>query len=391
MTIEYIVTKQFAKNDEIYNVGDLVEMTEMDAKSFVDAGKLEVHVEEKTVNLEVDTKGITAAIEAGFARFVPQAPADANETKYGFGEFLQGIAKKTINITTGNQGGNQTESLLRPDVDVDLIRESGIASKLNTVSLSGLNNVYKFNVVSSIGTAPAVFAESATITASQPLITNFSVSLAKVAYRYDATDEALEDTGALTAEIQGALVEEFNKFIEQGAVVGNAAFTGVVGDTNTVEIAKESGQTDSTIVAENVDKMFASAKNVNRAVWTMSRSAYSAVQGLEDTAGNRLFQGPNGIGAAPFGTLKGLPIMISDYCNVVGQAGDILLADWSKYRLVSKSGLKALMSSHVSFLEDEHVFKFTYRMGGLPFGIKQTATDGTEIGDMIQLADRGSF
>lgn len=389
MTVEYIVTKQFARNDDIFNVGDIVELSAADAKSLVEAGKLALHVEEKAVNVEIDTKGITAAIEAGFAKFAPKAPE--TEKKLGFGEFLQGIAKKTINITTGAQGANQTESMLRPDVDVDLIRESGIASMVNVVSLSGLNNVYKFNVVSSIGNAPAIFAESATITASQPLITNFSVALAKCAYRYDATDEALEDTGALTAEVSGALVEEFAKFIEQGILVGNAAFTGIVGDTNTVEIAKEAGQTDSTIVAENVDKMFSSAKNVNRSVWVMSRSAYSAVQGLEDSAGNRIFQGPNGIGAAPFGTLKGLPIMISDYCKVVGQSGDIVLADFSKYRLVAKNGLKALMSSHVSFLTDEHVFKFTYRLGGLPFGIKLTAADGTQIGDFVVLQDRGSF
>lgn len=390
MEVKYTVKSRFAIDSEIYNVGDVVQMKAEDAQEYTKKGMLEEYKEDHKVTVEVDQKGITQAIEAGFAKFAPKQTQEP-EKKLGFGEFLQGIAKKTINITTGNQGGNQTESLLDPNVDVDLIRESGVAAKANLVSLTGQNNQYKFNVVSSIGTAPAIFAESATITASQPVITNFSVSLSKCAYRYDATDEALEDTGALATEVSGALVEEFNKFIEQGMIVGNTAFTGVAGDTNTVTVAKESGQTDGTIVSENIDKMFSSVKNASRSVWVMSRSAYTAIQGLEDSAGHRIFQGPNGIGDAPFGTLKGLPIMVSDYCRVIGNNGDILLGDWSKYKLVTKGGLKALMSSHVSFLEDEHVFKFTYRIGGLPFGIKQTAADGTEISDFVELADRGSF
>jgi hypothetical protein len=47
-------------------------------------------------------------------------------------------------------------------------------------------------------------------------------------------------------------------------------------------------------------------------------------------------------------------------------------------------------SEHVSFNEDEVVFRFRYRAGGLPFGILLTATDGTSIGDFVELASRGS-
>jgi HK97 family phage major capsid protein len=397
---KFLVKKQFALDSDIYNKGDVLEMGEVDAKSFLENGSIEAYVEKQDVKIEVDTKGISAAIEAGFSKFAPQEVQEEKKSM-NMGEFLQGISKKeidagplvrkTINITTAAQGGNQTESYLSPSVDADLLRESGIAQMATSVPLDGQNNVYKFNVISSIGNAPAVVAESDPVNASQPLITNFSISLQKLMYRFDVTEEALQDTGALTAEVTQQIPSEYSKYVENGILNGAGPFTAIIGDTNTVSVAKESGQTDDTIVAENVDKMFTSAKNPSRSIWILSRSAYAAVQGLEDSAGHRIFQGPNGLGAAPFGTLKGLPIAISDYANTLGLEGDIILADMSKYKIASKGGLSMMSSEHVSFLEDETVFKFRYRAGGLPYGLKLTATDGTSIGDFVTLADRGSL
>lgn len=396
---KYIVKKQFAHDSDIFNTGDVLELSADDATAFLAEGNIEAYVEEKELKVEVDTKGISEAIEAGFAKFAPTKGVADTKKSMSYGEFLQGMSRKeltyddlkTVNITTGNQGGNQTESFLDPMVENDLIRESGIAQMATLIPLQGLNNVYKFNVVSSVGSGVAVVAESGTVGASQPLITNFSISLSKLMYRMDVTEEALQDTGALTAEISSTIPAEFSKYIERGMLTGQGPFTGVIGDTNTVDVAKESGQTDGTIVAENIDKMYASCKRPGRSVFVMSRSAYAAVQGLEDSAGNRLFQGPNGIGDAVFGTLKGLPIMVSDFCNVVGQSGDVVLGDFSKYKIAAKGGLSILSSEHVKFLEDETVFKFRHRLGGLPFGIKLTATDATEISDFVTVADRGSF
>jgi HK97 family phage major capsid protein len=377
--MNYLVKKQFALESDIYNKGDVLEMSEADAKSYVENGMVEV-------------------IEAGFSKFVPKQVEDEKKNM-SMGEFLQGIARKeieagpmtrTINITTGNQGGNQTESFLSPTVESDLLRESGIAQLATSVPLSGQNNVYKFNVVSSMGNAPAVTAESDTIGASQPLITNFSISLQKLTYRMDVTEEALQDTGALTAEVSSQVPEEYSKYIENGIINSAGPFSGIVGDTNTVSVAKEAGQTDDTIVAENIHKMYSSAKNPNRSIWIMSRSAYAAIQGLEDTNGNSLFVGPNGLASAPFGTLKGLPIAVSDKAQAVGTVGDIILADMSKYKIASKGGLSMASSEHVSFLEDETVFKFRFRVGGLPAGLKLTAVDGTEISSFVTLQNRGS-
>jgi len=384
--MKYIVKKTFAHNSDIFNVGDIVDMNEQDASSFVSAGKLESHVEEKTINAKVDSKEIADAVSKAIAGLVPAQKSV--EAKVSWGEHLQNIAKrKTVNITTNTQGQYATTTYWDPAIDADLLRESGIASKAFQVSLSGSNNIYKKNVINATGT-PAVFAESATITASQPTITQFTFTLEKVAYRMDVTEEAIEDTGALVQEIENAIPEQFGKFVENGMINGSGTVLGaIVGNTNTVVTPHVSLQ-NGTIVTENVRKMFTSCKNPARSQWVVSRSAYEQVLGLEDAQGNALFVGPNGLGDAPFGRLLGLPIMISDYCAAVGTVGDIILGDFSKYQIVSKGGLKLKTSSEVSFLTDATVFKFTWRMAGKPVGLKYSATDGTEIGDFIVLDDR---
>lgn len=409
MLKKYLVAKQFAVNSQIYAAGEIVEMADVDAKGFVDAGNLKDYTETNPkFTVEVDQKGITDAVVKGLQALAPMTRQEPQQAD--FGQFLAGLAKKnlkadaspdgtfnfadyarkTLNITTNTQGQYATTTYWDPMIDVDLLEQSGIAALVKRTTLTGTNNIYKKNVVNSMGTAPAVTSESGTIGASQPTLTQFSFTLQKLTYRMDVTEEALEDTGALVSEVTGQVPEEFAKYIEDGIINGAGPLTGIVGDTNTVTISKEAGQTDNTIVAENIDKMFSAAKRPSSSVWILSRSAYAGIQGLEDGAGNRIFQGPTGIAGNVFGTLKGLPIRVSDYGQAIGIEGDIILANMRKYDVVTKGGMRMATSAHVQFLTDQQVFKFAYRLAGKPTGLKYTATDGTVIGDFLTLEARGS-
>ena len=50
----------------------------------------------------------------------------------------------------------------------------------------------------------------------------------------------------------------------------------------------------------------------------------------------------------------------------LGTVGDLILADWSQYQMIDKGGIKGASSMHVRFLQDEMVYKFTYRINGQP-------------------------
>lgn len=392
---KYLVKKQFAHNSDIFNVNDIVEMSDVDAKSFVDAGKLVAHTEEKQINVkaEVNSKEIGDAVAKAMSALIPAQKQV--EKKLGYGEYLSRIAKgesadkmdrKTINITTNTQGNYALETDTDPVIDADLLKASNIANKATVINLTS-TDIWKKNVLNSMGNAPAVFAESATINASQPTITQFTFTPEKVCYRYDATEEALQDVMTVVQEVGRQAPEEFSKFIENGMLNGSGTcLTAIVGHAQTVVTPYVSLQTAGTINYQNVVDMVVRCKNPERSQWVMSRSCWAQVLRLEDDNGNRVWEG--GVAGAPAGTLFGMPIVLSDKCQAVGTVGDIVLGDFSKYYIASKGGLKLASSAHVKFLTAETVFIFSWRLDGQPIGLKLTSTDAVEVGDFVVLDDR---
>jgi len=388
---KYKVLKQFALNSEVYNVGELVEISDVDAKGLVDAGKLVSHVEEKSFKVEVDSKGISDAVVSALGQIASKK--EVVEKRLSQGDILTKLAngekidKKTINVTTTTQGNFAVQTVVDPNVSSDLLVSSGVASRVTVITMSGERDIWKKVVVNAMGTAPAVFAESATITASQPTITSFTFTPEKVCYRFDVTQEALDDINTVVQEINRDVPDQYSSFIEGGVINGSGTcLTGIVGHAQTVVAPYVSLQPAGSIIFENIVTMLSSCKRPERSVWVLSRSAWLQVLQLEDSNGNRVWTG--GIADAPAGNLFGIPIVLSDKCQAAGTVGDIILGDFSDYYIAAKGGLTARVSDQVKFLTNESVFLFTYRFDGQPIGLKLTATDNTSIGSFVVLDDR---
>jgi HK97 family phage major capsid protein len=387
---------KFLKEYNEAKVGDIAEIEDVvQAKGLIASGYAEEYKEApQHVVADVDTKSIADAISESLKAVIGTTKTETVEEKpYQFknlGEFAQAIHNKTVNITTTTQGNYATTDYVDPAIQPDVLTSSAVASKVRVLELTDTNNNYKFNVIDSIGTAPAVVSESGTVATSQPTIAQVSIDLAKIGYMYYATMEALQDTGALVGEINSFIPEIFGSVLEKAILVNGtlSSFAGIISHAETATVAKVSGQSPNTIVAANIDAMYSAAKKPEQSVWIMSRSAYSAIQGLESTLGERLFVGPNGLAPSPFGTLKGLPILVSDHCKAVGTVGDILLANLNAYRMVRKAGLEVAESEHVAFADCETAFRFILRAGGAPVGQKLTADDSSEIADFVELATR---
>jgi HK97 family phage major capsid protein len=145
-----------------------------------------------------------------------------------------------------------------------------------------------------------------------------------------------------------------------------------------VSIAKESSQVAATVVQANVSKMFGrlTASSRAKAVWHINQDVepmldtlsllIKNVAGTENVGGSALYMPPGGLADAPYGRLKGRQVIPLEFCETLGTVGDIVLADWSQYLLVTKGQTKRDMSMHVRFLTDESVLKFVFRAGGQP-------------------------
>jgi HK97 family phage major capsid protein len=146
---------------------------------------------------------------------------------------------------------------------------------------------------------------------------------------------------------------------------------GVLGHAGTVSVSKETGQDATTIVADNIEKMYARmwAPSVGRGVFYINQDCWPQLFKLSHaigTGGVPVFVPAGGISAVPFGTLLGRPIEPIEHCETLGTVGDIMFADLSQYKTIDKGGIVGATSIHVQFTTDEMTFRFTMRLDGQP-------------------------
>ena len=133
----------------------------------------------------------------------------------------------------------------------------------------------------------------------------------------------------------------------------------------------ETGQAAKTIVAENIEKMYARlmASSLANSTWHINQDCWTQIFQLSHavgTGGVPMFIPPGGLSQSPSGTLLGRPIIPLEQCDTLGTSGDIILADWRQYKTIEKGGVAAATSIHVQFVTDETTFRFTMRLDGQP-------------------------
>jgi HK97 family phage major capsid protein len=134
----------------------------------------------------------------------------------------------------------------------------------------------------------------------------------------------------------------------------------------------------------------ASRKN---AVWLISQDVEPQLYSMSmavGTGGVPVYMPAGGVSGQPYGTLFGRPVMPSEYCDTVGDLGDIILADFSQYLLLKKDGLKSDSSIHVNFVYDETAFRWVYRVDGQPAWASELTpkNGGSTQSPFVTLEDR---
>lgn len=183
-----------------------------------------------------------------------------------------------------------------------------------------------------------------------------------------ATEEILTDSPiSFAAIIQAGFSSEFtSKLLEEklnGTGVGE--FEGVSNCPATVSITKETGQAADTIVYENVIKMRAQVWGYQNAIWHANHDCYpqlAQLSGIVGTGGSLVWQ-PSAQEDRP-DMLLGRPIFFTEYAETVGDAGDIMVCNWSQYLEGLYQGMQSAASIHVRFLNHEQCFKFWLRNDG---------------------------
>lgn len=248
-----------------------------------------------------------------------------------------------------------------------------IGDNADSVVINGLDETSRATGSRWGGVRAYWVAEAGTITASAPKFNQIRLSPHKLAVLVYATSEMLRNPGALESVVNQVVPQEIIFTAEDAIVNGTGAGMpmGVMNAGCKIEVSAEAGQAADTVVAENVSKMWARmwARSRAQAVWLINQDVEPQLDQLS------LVIGAGGVpmylpaaGLTDEGTyrLKGRPVLPTEYCDTVGDAGDIILGDFSQYAISDRGQVAVASSIHVQFLTDQTAFRFIYEIDGQP-------------------------
>jgi HK97 family phage major capsid protein len=217
--------------------------------------------------------------------------------------------------------------------------------------------------------------EGVQITSSKPTLRQVTIEPQELAVLVYMTDKLLaNNTMALDRFVTKAASEEIdfkvNDALFNGTGVGMPL--GLLNSAGIVSVAKEGGQPATTLVAENIDKMYARMLRRARAgaAWYINQDCETELAGLYRATGADgalVYSPPGGISASPYATLYGLPVVPVEYCQTLGTSGDVWLASFGYYLSGNRGGVSSDASIHLRFDYLETAFRFVFSVDGQPW------------------------
>jgi HK97 family phage major capsid protein len=195
-----------------------------------------------------------------------------------------------------------------------------------------------------------------------------------------------------------SLAWSFERTIIRGSGAGQPF--GLLNSDAAIEVAKETApaQAAGTFNFNNAAKMLSALvpSGRARAVWIVSPTVLPEILAMTVKVANTAKTDWVGGSAAPISfeggrlTLLGLPVIVSEHCEVLGTSGDVILADLSVYYTLAKGGIRVESSPHAAFASDESLVRGIFRADGQPaISSPYTLADGsTKLSPFVKLATR---
>jgi HK97 family phage major capsid protein len=218
--------------------------------------------------------------------------------------------------------------------------------------------------------------EGAELTESTAAFGSVKLEATKQTALAHVTNELVRDAaGGFAMYIQEMFPEAIAFYEDIDFISGNGAGAplGALNTSNTaiVSVAKETGQAATTIVWENVVKMYARMlpSSLNRAVWLASPDTFAelATMALNVGTGGSAVWIIDGTGK-PVLTLLGRPVIMSEKAPAaLGTRGDLNFVDFGMYLVGDRQMMTVDSSEHVKFTSDKTTFRVIQRNDGRPW------------------------
>lgn len=373
-------------------------------------------IEQRNAEFQEQMKSVGESVK-GIETILAQKKAFGSDDKkapLSMGEYMQILAKKElvrhephikitdeeinkfneINKGVKSAGAGMEEgdfslggSFLRPDYSSELLKNgydsAGLINLARPMTTTG--NSLKFAAIddydkSSGYVSGAVIMywmnEKDSLTVSKPTTSEYTIELDKLGGLSYASMEMIEDSPfSIEQQLRADFADAFALAMDDVMINGMGAKQpqGILKAPSLITVAIEGGQTLAAdpINAVNIMKMWAGMRiaSQRRAVWVVNPDVLPWLPQMNVVAGTSgvpVFLPMNSLANQPYMTLYGRPIILNECCQALGTVGDIFLADFNGYVILTKSnaGLRYETSIHVEFLYDQMTFRFIYRIGG---------------------------
>ncbi|MGD9880470.1 MAG: phage major capsid protein [Reyranella sp.] len=338
-------------------------------------------------------------------RRVPATARDnARHNFANFGEFALGVraivsgngdyepAKKVQAAATtyGNEGAGAEGGFLVPpefsrQIWSKVEAEENLMNRCTVLTPSGNSMAIPKDETTPWGTAGVrVYweAEAAQATASKASFELSNLRLYKLMALAPASEELIEDAMGYESYLQAVVPGRMSAAINTAIVSGSGAGQplGILNAPSLISVAKQTSQPADTVWMQNIEKMWARmyAPWRRNAIWLINQDiepslggmafqATGASSDLPGTSAVPAYLPPGGLSNAPYGSLKGRPVVPLEAAKAVGDQGDIMLVDLRQYWVLRKAaGMKADTSMHLYFDQALTAFRFIFRINGQP-------------------------
>ncbi len=208
-------------------------------------------------------------------------------------------------------------------------------------------------------------AESQTVSSSRMQVERITLELHSLMGLAYATDEILRFSPiSFAALLENGFRDEFAATVLNEKIRGTGVgeFEGILNSPALISVDKESGQSADTVLFANIKKMRARCYGYGNAIWLYNPDTLVQLMDMADDFGRFIWQ-PSARDGEP-DRLLGRPAFECDYCSTLGDAGDIILADWSQYLEAEMGGVEMAQSMHVRFENKEETFRFSVMNDG---------------------------
>lgn len=309
------------------------------------------------------------------------------------GDFENESVKKLVNAATtyGNEGvGGDGGYLVPPEFSREIwqkvLAEENLMNRCTQV-VTGSNSFVipkdETNPAGTTGLRVYWDGEANTMTPSKAVFETTQLRLVKLTALAPVSDEMLEDSigfeSWIRAKVPGLMAQAVNTGIVSGNGVGKPyGILQAVLSGSGLSVAKETSQPNGTVWFANINKMWSRmyAPWRRNAVWLINQDVEPQLEGMA-FVGNGItptaasstpaYMPPGGLSDAPYGRLKGRPVIPIQACSTIGTQGDIMLVDLTQYLVLTKaSGIRTDTSIHLYFDQDVTAFRWVFRINGQP-------------------------